>query len=65
MTLWNKSMAELTTALKTARGAKRVKILQELQKRWDELTPREITEFRGGYRHVFQIPRFDFALYCQ
>lgn len=62
MTLWKKSMAELTTASKTARGSKQVKILQELQKRWDELTPREITEFRGGYRHIFQVPRFNFEL---
>ena len=64
MILWNKSCDRLEAELKTATGKKREKILCELQRRWDEVTPRpKMTINFRGERRVLIIPRFDFLLW--
>lgn len=45
--------------LRDARGAKRRKILDELQRRYDETVSLRCS---GGYG-TYRIPRYDFALY--
>jgi hypothetical protein len=74
MKLLHLTSAELTDKLRDARGAKRRKLLAELQRRYDETVPRtvyhpepvrdihgEIAFFR--YRFAFNIPRYDYALF--
>lgn len=64
MRLLHHTQAELTEKLKTARGAKRRKILRELQRRYNETTPLVVMvcELTGQEHHI-TIPRFDFALH--
>jgi hypothetical protein len=59
------SQAELDAKLRTARGAKRRKILRELQRRYDETVPLKVdVRLRGSNTIIysFELPRCDFAL---
>ncbi|MEN3369975.1 MAG: hypothetical protein V7609_2118 [Verrucomicrobiota bacterium] len=57
------SQAELDAKLCDARGAKRRKILRELQRRYDETVPLFLgtVRFHGSVLYQF-IPRYDFDL---
>lgn len=59
MRTWPLSQAELDAKLRTARGAKRRKILRELQHRYDETVPRLIQTRPNSYALV---QRYDFEL---
>jgi hypothetical protein len=72
MKMWPLSTAELTVKLRTARGAKRRKILHELQRRYDETVPRHaVVHLDSGELNFsvssvlifsFDIPRYNFEL---
>lgn len=65
MRLLHHTQADLTEKLKTARGAKRRKILRELQRRYDETATLtvKVCEQSGQEHYYINIPHYNFGLH--